>query len=82
VIDQARQSIARTAAVSAEVAKATGEWQARLARADDLEAFNEIVPEVGKLAGPAKAQVWNLVQQHASTRKWQFDPKAKRFVAA
>jgi len=82
VIEEARKALATTAALSAEVAKATEEWQARLSHVEDLETFNGIVPEVGKIAGPAKTQVWNLVQQHAATRKWQFDPKAKRFIAA
>jgi hypothetical protein len=82
VIEEAKKAIARTAAVSAEVAKAAGEWQARLAGVTSIDSLNAVAPDVGKLAGPAKTQVWNLVLQHGKSLAAEFDKAAKKFVPA
>lgn len=79
IMKEAKERMGKTAAASAAVAKAVDEWQAKLDADPTLEQFNAMLPEVGKLSGAAKKQVWALVQRHAQKNDCSFDAVAKKF---
>lgn len=83
LLEDTSKLLGRTAAASAEVAKAEEAWAAWLKTDPNLEAFNGKLPELSKLGREAKGRVWEMLKAHAAVAcgaKWE--PKINKFVAA
>lgn len=82
LIAEAKASMGRVSAASAQVSAAVKEWQDFLADpATTLGQLNQKLPALGKLDKAAKAQVWGLIEKEAAECMWDFDKATRQFVA-
>lgn len=78
LLARARERIGKTAEASALAAQAVQDWRAWLETVgDNVDALNGNLKELGKLKNGVKAQCWQLVQDHAAARGWEFDREAR-----
>ncbi len=81
LIEEAKASMGRISAASAEAAGVVGEWQQFLGDDPGLVGLNAKLPEMAAIKGKAiKAQVWHLVQEYAAKNHLTFDAANKVFV--
>jgi hypothetical protein len=81
LIAEAKASMGRVSAASAEVSKTVKEWADWLADPDvGLADVNAKLPDLSKLDKAAKAQVWGLIEKEAAECMWDFDKATKTFV--
>lgn len=70
--------VAVKAKLAEEVIK---DWQEFLGFTPQLSLLNQKLPEISKLTNGLKKQVWHMVQEYAKAQGWEFDAKAKKFIA-
>lgn len=81
VLAEAKANLGATAAASAAVAQAVGEWQTWLDSDPTLDDVHSRLPKLGELTNGTKRQVWHIVQAALNAKGYTFDRDAKRFVA-
>lgn len=80
LLQEAKASMGRISAASAQVAKVVEHWQNWIIMGPDLGELNKRLPELGLLKGTVKAQCWHLCQECAKNNGWDFDKTNKVFV--
>lgn len=80
LIVEIKKRVGKTSEASAAAARIVTDWRDRIAAVKTLDAFNAMLPEMGKYKNGIKAQMWALVQAHAKECELTFDQAAKKFV--
>ncbi len=80
LLASAKTAIGKTAAASAAHAAAIKDWSEFLKSGPGLADFNARLK--AGLAGPARAEVWDMIQAHARGEKWSLDKVKKEFLPA
>jgi len=81
LLAEAKASMGRISAESAELVQAVENFRAWLEKKPSLEAFNTGIKDVKTLANGAQKQAWHLCKNFAESQGWVFDPQAKAFRA-
>lgn len=58
-----------------------GEWEAKLAKINDVAALNATARDYGRVSPANKQQIWRLMMARATAFKWAWDKDKKKFFA-
>jgi len=82
LLSEAKASMGRVSAASAEIAGMVEKWQDFLINSgSDIDRINAALPDLGQLSNGVKKQAWHATVAYCEEHGFAFDREAKRFVA-
>lgn len=83
LISEAKASMGKVSAASAQAAKEVEQWKKFFASAGhNLAAVNGALPDIAAHSPGVKAQAWALFERNAKDQGWEFDKATKQFFMA